>query len=98
MPTLKNKVKLQITENALKVLKRRYLKKDEKGKPIENPEDMFERVALNIAEAERLYDKTVSIGEVAEKFYNMMVSLDFLPNSPTLMNAGRELQQLAAYL
>ncbi len=96
MPTLKNKVKLQITENALKVLKRRYLKKDEKGKPIENPEDMFERVALNIAEAERLYDKTVSIGEVAEKFYNMMVSLDFLPNSPTLMNAGRELQQLAA--
>jgi len=96
MPTLKKRVKLELTENALKVLKRRYLKKDESGNTIEEPEDMFERVALNIAEAEKLYDKNISIEEVAEKFYDLMVSLDFLPNSPTLMNAGRELQQLAA--
>jgi len=90
------RVKLTLNENALTVLKRRYLKKDEKGNPIETPVDMFERVAKNIAEADSLYENGRSVEETGEAFYNLMVSLDFLPNSPTLMNAGRELQQLSA--
>ncbi len=96
MSTTTGKINLELSENALTVLKKRYLKKDPKGNPIEKPEDMFLRVAKNIAEAERIYDKNASLSETEEKFYNMMVSLDFLPNSPTLMNAGREFQQLSA--
>jgi ribonucleoside-diphosphate reductase alpha chain len=57
---------------------------------------MFWRVARNMAEAERLYNPQTSIEELSEVFFRMMSSLDFLPNSPCLMNAGRELQQLAA--
>jgi ribonucleoside-diphosphate reductase alpha chain len=94
MSTTGTRVKLQLSENALTVLKRRYLKKDAKGVPVESPEALFERVAGNIAEAERLYGGSPEQAE--EDFYNLMVSLDFLPNSPTLMNAGRELQQLSA--
>ncbi|SHK08242.1 ribonucleoside-diphosphate reductase class II [Anaerobranca californiensis DSM 14826] len=90
------KGKAQLSANALTVLERRYLKK-EGGKVIETPEDMFKRVALNISEAEKKYGKNdEEIREIAEKFYELMISLAFLPNSPTLMNAGRELQQLAA--
>jgi ribonucleoside-diphosphate reductase alpha chain len=99
MPITHKRLKLKLNENALTVLKRRYLKKDEKGTPVEAPEDMFERVAKNIAEADALYDGGGSgsrADATAEEFYNLMVSLDFLPNSPTLMNAGRELQQLSA--
>jgi ribonucleoside-diphosphate reductase alpha chain len=100
MPVTHKRLKLNLTENAYTVLKRRYLKKDEKGTPIEAPEDMFERVARNIAEADALYANNGGAGPsvegIAEEFYNLMVSLDFLPNSPTLMNAGRELQQLSA--
>ncbi|MFW6138662.1 MAG: vitamin B12-dependent ribonucleotide reductase [Spirochaetota bacterium] len=87
---------MELTENAVRVLQRRYLKKDNKGNPTEKPEDMFERVAGNIARADKEYDKHTSLEQVHEKFYNLMAGLDFMPNSPTLMNAGRELQQLSA--
>ncbi|MBI5189901.1 MAG: vitamin B12-dependent ribonucleotide reductase [Nitrospirae bacterium] len=86
-----------LTPNAIKVLERRYLKKDDKGKTIERPSDMFARVAHNIALAEKNYGATdADMDRAASDFFEMMTSLDFLPNSPTLMNAGRELQQLSA--
>lgn len=85
---------MKLTENALKVLHARYLLKDEKGRVIETPEDMFRRVARNIAGAERLYNEDASYWE--DRFYELMTSLKFLPNSPTLMNAGKSLGQLAA--
>ena len=86
-----------LSENAIKVLEKRYLKKDDDGKVVETPDEMFWRVARNIATADSYYGK--SEGEVtktAEEFYDIMTSLDFLPNSPTLMNAGKDLQQLSA--
>ena len=85
------------SKNSIAVLQRRYLKKDENGKPVEEPEDMFRRVAVFIAGAEKKYGKSdEEVKEFSEKFYDMMVNLEFLPNSPTLMNAGRELGQLSA--
>ena len=87
---------LHLSPNALKVLKSRYLKKDEKGRPTERPEDMFHRVAKNVASADLIYNPEADVAALEEKFYQVMTRLEFLPNSPTLMNAGRELQQLAA--
>ena len=87
---------MKITENARKVLEKRYLAKDENGKPIETVEEMFERVAKTIAEVDLIYDKNADVEAVKKRFYDMMVALDFLPNSPTLMNAGRPLGQLSA--
>ncbi len=87
---------MNLTPEAISILEKRYLKKSAEGKMIEPPEEMFRRVARNIAEAERFYGNRTSPEELSEIFDKMMSSLDFLPNSPCLMNAGRELQQLAA--
>jgi ribonucleoside-diphosphate reductase alpha chain len=89
-------INLRLTPQAITILEKRYLKKDPQGKVIESPEEMFWRVARNVAEAERFYGNRISPEELSEIFFPMMASLDFLPNSPCLMNAGRELQQLAA--
>lgn len=91
LPVLNKK----ITVNALKVLKERYLLKDEVGKIIETPDQLFWRVANNIAEGERRFNPAV-VQSYAQKFYDIMANLDFLPNTPTLMNAGTRLQQLSA--
>jgi len=85
---------VDLTENALTVLKARYLRKDEAGKIIETPEEMFRRVAKTIASAESIYKSNPADWE--EKFYELMTDLRFLPNSPTLMNAGKVSGQLAA--
>ncbi len=88
---------INLTQNAIKVLERRYLKRDEEGVLLETPRDMFLRVAGNIVTAEKKYGKTEKeIMEIERQFFDIMADLDFLPNSPTLMNAGKELQQLAA--
>ena len=89
-----NKNPSNLSENSLRVLKRRYLAKNELGEITETPEGMFRRVAKNIAEADKAYGKDSKKAE--EEFYRIISSLEFLPNSPTLMNAGRELQQLSA--
>ncbi|MEK7688751.1 MAG: vitamin B12-dependent ribonucleotide reductase, partial [Deltaproteobacteria bacterium] len=90
------KIVPQLAYNAIKVLGKRYLKKDLNGNPIETPETMLWRVAENISQADKIYDREADIEKTAEVFYEMMASLQFMPNSPTLMNAGRELQQLSA--
>jgi ribonucleoside-diphosphate reductase alpha chain len=85
------------SENAMVVLRRRYLKKDEKGKSAETPTEMLWRVARNIAAVDSLHGKKpAQVAATERDFYEVMASLDFLPNSPTLMNAGRALQQLSA--
>ncbi|GAJ10732.1 unnamed protein product, partial [marine sediment metagenome] len=87
---------VNLTENALHVLQKRYLKKDKQGQVIETPEEMFGRVAQAIASAELIYDPKADVKVREEEFYQLMANLEFLPNSPTLMNAGRELGQLSA--
>ena len=87
---------VKLSPNALRVLERRYLKKDNEGRPIETPEEMFRRVAHCIASAELAYNPQADVKALEEEFFHMMASLEFLPNSPTLMNAGRELGQLSA--
>ena len=91
------KKEINLSKNAVKVLEKRYLKRDEEGTILETPAGMFLRVAGNIASAEKNYGKTQEeIREIERQFFDIMSDLDFLPNSPTLMNAGKELQQLAA--
>ncbi len=92
LTTTRDDIKMDL--NALTVLERRYLLKDENGRVIETPKEMFERVAKNIAEADSNYNEDVSSSE--KEFFDLMTSFEFIPNSPTLMNAGTELQQLAA--
>jgi len=88
---------MSLSENALVILQRRYLRKNEKGEVVESPEEMLWRVAKNIAAVDANYGKKpAQVAAVEQEFFDLMASLDFLPNSPTLMNAGRELQQLSA--
>ncbi len=84
----------KLSQNAMTVLTKRYLKRDSEGTPIETPEDMFRRVAKAINAAEVAVNGKKADHE--EDYYRIMTQLDFLPNSPTLMNAGRELGQLSA--
>lgn len=89
--------KLNLAENAIKVLEKRYLKRDNEGNCTESPADMFLRVASSIAAAELSYGKSeADAKELTKKFYDAITQLYFMPNSPTLMNAGRELGQLSA--
>jgi len=85
----------KLSNNANKILQIRYLKKDESGQ-VETPKEMFLRVAENIAKADLKHDPRADVESVKKEFYDLMVNLEFLPNSPTLMNAGRDLQQLSA--
>ena len=88
---------LSFTPNALKVLEKRYLKKNEEGKIVETPHELFKRVARSIASADLHYGSSEADAEaLGVSFYDMMTALNFLPNSPTLMNAGRRLGQLSA--
>ncbi len=87
---------LTFTDNATKVLERRYLAKDADGRVVETPEVMFRRVANALAGADPLYTLNTDTSAVAERFYSVMARLDFLPNSPTLMNAGTAVGQLSA--
>jgi ribonucleoside-diphosphate reductase alpha chain len=86
-----------LTQNARTVLEKRYLIKNEKGQAVEQPEDLFWRVATVVAEADARYGASEgAVNEVAEQFYYLMTQRRFIPNSPTLMNAGRPLGQLSA--
>ena len=87
---------LPLSDNAMRVLRRRYLMRDTEGNVTETAEEMFRRVAENIAQADLKYDADADVLALEQEFYDLMTVLEFLPNSPTLMNAGRELQQLSA--
>ncbi len=87
---------IKLTRNALTVLERRYLARDSEGKVAETPEDLFRRVARAVALVDVKYDPRASLGEREAAYYDMLSSLLFLPNSPTLMNAGTRVGQLSA--
>jgi len=88
---------LSLSENGLKVLSKRYLKRDKDGNPTETPKELFYRVASTLANADLKYGKSqAEVDDLTKKFYNFIAQRYFMPNSPTLMNAGRDLGQLAA--
>ena len=88
---------VQLSPNAVTVLEKRYLVKDDSGRPVETPSDLFWRVARTIADADRKYGATEEqVEQTAKEFYDIMATRLFMPNSPTLMNAGRPLGQLSA--
>ena len=87
----------ELTENAKIVLGKRYLKKNDQGEIVEEPETMFWRVAYTIAKEDARFGASeAAVEEVARQFFDLMVAGKFEPNSPTLMNAGRPLGQLSA--
>jgi ribonucleoside-diphosphate reductase alpha chain len=97
IPAVPPQGEAQLNDNARTVISKRYLIKDATGTPVEQPEDMFWRVAGTVAEADRRYGASDSeVTEMAGNFYRLMVERRFEPNSPTLMNAGRPLGQLSA--
>ena len=88
---------MNLSQNARITYEKRYLIKDEKGNPVETPEDLLRRVSTNIASIDKKYgSKDQAVKKLEDSFYNMLAEARFMPNSPTLMNAGRELQQLSA--
>jgi ribonucleoside-diphosphate reductase alpha chain len=87
---------IKLSRNALFILEKRYLKKDKQGKIIETPQALFRRVAQTVAAAEFIYNPEADTGPWSDKFYGLMSSLEFLPNSPTLLNAGAEPGQLSS--
>ncbi|HPV41346.1 MAG TPA: vitamin B12-dependent ribonucleotide reductase [Spirochaetota bacterium] len=94
---ISSKKEPRLSENARLVLEKRYLAKDDKGNVIETPVGLFKRVAMYVASADLIYGKPASeVNRLADEFYDMMADLQFLPNTPTLMNAGRPLGQLSA--
>ena len=88
--------RIDLTPNARRVLEKRYLRKDSHGKVVETPECLFRRVAKALAAAELIYDPGADIATKEDEFFHVMSKLEFLPNSPTLLNAGRKNGQLAA--
>lgn len=90
-------VKIELSPNSMKVLQRRYLRRDEEGRVIETPQDLFLRVAKVVAQPDKDYGASdAEVEKIVEEFYKMVAKLEFVPNSPTLMNAGRPLGQLSA--
>src|SRR4051812_34843823 len=88
---------VRLSPNAITVLEKRYLLKDETGTPVESPSDLFWRVARTVAQADARYGASAGqVQEVAAEFFGLMADRLFMPNSPTLMNAGRPLGQLSA--
>ena len=86
-----------LAENAVVVMERRIVARDDAGNPVETPDECFRRVARNLSQAELRFGGAEDDRAAAEEdFYRLLASLEFLPNSPTLVNAGRELQQLSA--
>lgn len=86
----------KLSPNSLNVLERRYLRRDDTGHLIETPTTLFQRVAEAVATADIFYNPQADVKKTREEFYKVMTNLEFLPNSPTLMNAGTELGQLSA--
>ncbi len=87
---------LKLSENALKVLEARYLSRDQDRPLIETPAQLFKAVSRGVAYGEHLLNNRNQAARWEERYYNLLTSLDFLPNSPTLMNAGKPLGQLSA--
>ncbi|NIM03910.1 vitamin B12-dependent ribonucleotide reductase [bacterium] len=87
---------LKLPVNAVRILEKRYLLRDESGNLMETPKKMFHRVAREVARADRLYGKKFNAQETEKEFYKVMSNLEFIPNSPTLINAGTRMGQLSA--